>query len=70
MIEALIVGLIGLLGVIVAYFRGRSGGKQEQKGKQAEKVVQDVSKAKKVADDVARTDADSRRDELRKYTDG
>ena len=59
----------GALGVLWLLLKGESSGKQKEKGKQAERTMERAQEAKLVSDDVRRTNADKRRERLRKYTD-
>ena len=64
MIE-LIAGIVAGIVVIVAAIMH---GKDKQRGDTAKEVVDNVGKAKKVADAVRERDSDDKRERLRKYT--
>ena len=59
----------GALGVLWLLLKGESSGKQKEQGKQAERTVERVQEAKRVSDGVRRTNADERRERLRKHSD-
>lgn len=66
--EWLAVFIAGVLGVLALLFKGRSEGREQERAKQTQEVLDNVKDAKKVADDVAATDAAEHRERLRKYT--
>ena len=67
MTELIAIAIAVVLGV-ASYVAGRSHGDDKAKGDTAKEVLDNVGKAKKVADDVRATPADKRRERLREYT--
>lgn len=67
--EWLLVLIGGAIGVLAVLFRGRSLGREQAEGKQTKEVLDNVAKAKGVADSVADDSASNRRERLRKHTD-
>ena len=66
--EWLAVLAAGVIGVLALLVKGRSEGREQEKAKQANEVLDNVKTAKGVADSVASDDADARRERLREYT--
>ena len=62
--EWIVIFLAGVIGVLSVLFKGRSEGREQEKAKQASEVLDNVKKAKSVADSVASDDADSRRQRM------
>lgn len=60
----------GLAAAAVAFFKGRSSGKQTERAKQAEARQKAINTAKKVETDVGALPADKAREELKKWSKG
>ena len=62
--EWVVIFVAGVIGVLSVLFKGRSEGREQEKAKQANEVLDNVKKAKEVADSVASDDADARRQRM------
>ena len=62
--EWLAVFIAGVIGVLALLFKGRSEGREQEKAKQANEVLDNVKEAKSVADSVASDDANARRQRM------
>jgi hypothetical protein len=60
----------GLVAAVVAFFKGRSAGKQSERAKQAEARQKAITTANKVETDVGALPADKAREELKRWSKG